>query len=142
MSYNPSNFIFDQHPSFGYVTATPITTIDISQIVFDTPSDSGVTVSGGSTHLPSDSLCIMRVGRTDDASGEARFFYSMGNTNPTFAGAVEVITTKYFHAPAESFERTSTIIPTEVTHEWGSISGSNQNIQTSAWSQVMYWRTL
>jgi hypothetical protein len=137
MSYNPSNFILDQYSSFGYVTATPVTTTNISQIVFDTPSESGVTVSGGSTYLPTDSLCIMRVGRTDDASGESRFWYSMGNTSPAFSGLVEAITTKYFHAPAESFAHTSIVTPTQIHQE-----NSSSNIQTNTWSQVMYWRTL
>jgi len=137
MSYNPSNFVLDQYSSFGYVTATPVTTTNISQIVFDTPSESGVTVSVGSTYLPSNSLCIMRVGRTDDTSGEARFWYSMGSTDPAFSGLVDVITTKYFHAPAEAFEYTSTITPTQMGGE-----ATSNNVQTSAWSQVMYWRAL
>jgi len=138
MSYDPRRQA--GHP-FGYVRATAtVGSTSINQIVFDLPSDADTSVSNGQTSLPSESLCIMRLGRNDDASGEGRYWhapldaYSAGlvYNNRVIIGLLNAVTNNDWHGPSESFAQTDTITPYQ-------LSGSG-SVDISDWSHVMYWR--
>lgn len=130
MSYDPTA----GSSKLGYVRATPVTVTNFNQTVFDNPVPSGPTVSAGDTILSGNSLCIMRVNRRDDTSGEMRSWITMGSSQPVRAGCVDVITTKLFHGVHESYDYLSTVSPTQIAVD------NAANIIIDDWSHFVYWR--